>query len=447
MVLTALCFNNALAAEDIAGIWEGKLVPAPGTELTVQFKIKKSDDGSYTALINSPDTGGLKNVPATSVTYDAGTLKIVATEVNGTFEGLVEDNLIAGKWSQEGTSFPLSLRPYEEPKLSPEAMNILMGRWQGKLDTPVAELVIVFRFEESNTGDLTGFMDVPAQAARGIPISEIAMDSGSLTLKIAAAAAEYRATTSGDGFDGKWIQGGQEIPLNVKKGGKAPVDRLNLSKTSFDMLSGHWNGALTPKQGPVKTVTIVLRFENTKQGEIVGFMDAPDQGTSGVPITSASLEDGGFDFKIAVARVEYAGRLSGNELVGEWKQAGIGLPLTLKKGKAPVKKLTLSPAAMGRLSGRWQGRVDTPQATLRVVFRFERTEQGDPVGYLDSPDQGRSGIPIDEAKLEEGSLTMKVDGLMAEYKGTLSGDKIAGQLSLAGNSFDVPLERSRSGKR
>ena len=42
----------------------------------------------------------------------------------------------------------------------------------------------------------------------------------------------------------------------------------------------------------IKELAVVLRFEKTEQGDIVGFMDVPDQGAVGVPITGAvqSLE-------------------------------------------------------------------------------------------------------------------------------------------------------------
>lgn len=444
MVLIALCFNVASAEENLSGIWEGKLVTGPDAELTVQFKIKREADGSYTALINSPDQGGLKNIPATSVTYDSNTLKIDVKEVSGSFEGVVKDNVIDGKWSQAGTSFPLSLKPYVRPTLSEASMDILMGKWQGMLKTPVADLTIVFRFEKTKAGDFVGFLDVPAQSAHGIVINDVILDDGNLTLKVNAAALQYKATLSDSGFDGKWIQGTQEYPLSLKKGGEDIVNRLELSEASYDILSGPWNGKITIPQGPV-TVTIVLRFEKTEQGDIVGFLDSPDQGTSGVAITDASLENGTFSVKIKGLRVEFDGKLAGNEMVGEWKQAGRGLPLTLKKGKAQGTTLALSQAAMDQLAGKWHGKVDTQQGqgTLRITVRFEKNDGGDAVGYLDSPDQGRSGIPINEAKLEEGNLTFKVSVLMAEYKGKLSGDTITGQLSLGPKSFDVPLERGK----
>jgi len=153
------------------------------------------------------------------------------------------------------------------------------------------------------------------------------------------------------------------------------------------------------------------------------------------------LKDGAFSIKIKGVRVEFDGKLSENEMVGDWKQAGRGLPLTLKRGKAQGKTLTLSEADSAQLAGKWHGKVDTEQGTLRVVVRFQKDDGGKAVGYLDSPDQGRSGIPIDEATFEKGKLTFKVNVLRAEYSGTVSGNAIAGEFTLGTKTFDVPLER------
>ena len=444
MMLTLLLFGNALAWEDISGIWEGKLVVAPGSELVMQFKIKQKEDGSYGVIVNIPAQGGTKNVPADSVSYDhdANRLKLEVAEYNGSFEGVVADNSIDGKWSQQGSSFPLVLRPYVEAKLSQASMDTLRGRWQGKLDSPLADFMIVFRFEKSDTGDFVGFMDVPAQGARGIPISDIALDNGDLTLEINPIASTYKATFADNRFKGKWLQAGQEIPLTLEKGGKEEIHRLALSEASLEAISGHWNGKLTIPQASM-TITIVLRFEKTDQGDIIGFLESPDQGASAIPITEAELDNGAFIFKVKGRGVEYAGNLAEDTMVGKWKQ--MGLPgeqdLALKKGRVKAKELALSAADMERLSGRWQGRVDTPQGTLRVVFRFETTDEGAQVGYLDSPDQGARNIPINEATLTEGDLALKISGLAAEYKGKLSGDAISGQMTIRNQSFDVPLER------
>jgi len=441
MALALFCGADVQAEEDIAGIWEGALAIAPGSELRVQFKIKRTDDGSFSALINSPDQGALKNTPASSVSYEGNHLKIIVQEVNGSFEGTVGDREITGKWSQLGTDFPLTLRPFAEPVLSAEAMALLAGKWQGKLESPIADFDIVFRFETSDSGSFVGLMDVPAQGARGIPVSDIKLKEKELSLSVAPAMARYTGTLTEQGIDGKWIQGAQEIPLKLRKGVEERKAYLALSKESFDALAGHWNGKLAIPQGPLQEMTIVLRFEKTGDGDVLGFMDAPDQGTTGLPIPEASIEDGAFSFRIPGIAVEYKGKLSEGKLIGEYTQAGRKSPLTMERGKASVKTLALSSDAMAQLKGKWGGRVDMPQTTLRVVFRFTETDEGEPLGYLDSPDQGKSGIPITEASMANGSLTVKVDGLMVEYKGKLSGNAIVGQLIQAGRSFDMTLEK------
>jgi len=441
MMLAAFCVADLQGEEDITGVWEGVLVVAPGSELRVQFKIKRLDDGSYGVLVNSPDQGALKNTPANSVSYEGNLLKVAVQEVNGSFEGTVRGQEITGRWSQPGADFPLVLRPFAEPFLSAEAMALLSGKWLGKLESPIVDFDVIFRFERSDSGSFVGFLDVPAQGARGIPVSDIKLKDSEFSLSIPPAMARYEGILTDQGMDGKWIQGGQEIPLKLKKGGEERKTSLSLSKESFEALSGYWNGKLAIPQGPLKEMTIVLRFEKTVAGDILGFMDAPDQGTTGLPISEASYENGAFSFKIPGIAVAYEGELTDGKLIGEYRQAGRKNALTMEKGKASVETLTLSSADMQLLKGKWKGRVDMPQSTLRVVFRFSETEQGDPVGFLDSPDQGKTGIPITEAVLTGDRLTVTVDGPMLEYKGKIADNAIAGQMMLAGRRFDVAFEK------
>ena len=57
---------GVVAQTDIAGTWEGKLEIAPGQEMRIHFIITKQGDGSYKAVLDSPDTGAIKNEPASA---------------------------------------------------------------------------------------------------------------------------------------------------------------------------------------------------------------------------------------------------------------------------------------------------------------------------------------------------------------------------------------------
>jgi hypothetical protein len=76
LIFGLLFCTQAFAQADLTGTWQGKLAISPNEKMTVQFIFTKQADGSYKAVLNSPDTGGIKNVAANSVKYAAGKLTI-----------------------------------------------------------------------------------------------------------------------------------------------------------------------------------------------------------------------------------------------------------------------------------------------------------------------------------------------------------------------------------
>ena len=94
---------------DIDGAWMGSL-DTGAVKLRVVFHIVNTEDG-LTALMDSPDQG-MKGLPTTSVTRNGTSLKIEAKQIGGVFEGIISADLssIDGKWSQQGATFPLTLK-------------------------------------------------------------------------------------------------------------------------------------------------------------------------------------------------------------------------------------------------------------------------------------------------------------------------------------------------
>jgi hypothetical protein len=175
LLIALLPLTSILAAENITGAWQGKLVTSPGAEMTIQFIITQDAKGSYSVVLNSPDDGGIKNVKANSVVYNSGNLKLDVTDVSGSFDGVFKNGKIDGKWKQEGTSFPLILSPYEKPTLSKKDKDTLLGAWNGKLTIPGGSLTVVLRFEMTEKGDFAGFLDSPDQGGYGIPVTDMEM--------------------------------------------------------------------------------------------------------------------------------------------------------------------------------------------------------------------------------------------------------------------------------
>jgi len=436
LLFSTLFLSNALASEDITGTWQGKLSPAPGSELIIQFVITENADGSLSVVLNSPDQGAIKNIKASSVVYDSGKLTMDVTELSGAYEGTVKDGKIEGNWKQEGTSLPLNLKPYEKPVLTKKDMDVLMGSWHGPLEIPSGALTIVLRFEMNEKGEFKTFLDSPDQGATGIPVSDVELVDGTLSIKIPSVRAEYKGKLADDKITGEFKQGGQPLPLTLKKGEyKAPALALDLPKEIMEQLSGEWYG---PLKTPAATLSIVFKFATTEKGEFAGFLDSPDQGAKGIPVTEANFNDGKLTIKVKVVQAEFKGQLADKELTGEWSQAGASsMPLLLKKGKyiPPVYSLDLPRETIEVLAGQWKGKL----GNYNIVFRFEKNEKGELLGFIDNTDAGARGVQITEASLSDGKLILKVKLVNGEFKGELSDGSLTGEWKQSGQPAPAPL--------
>src|SRR5262245_55784438 len=118
-VLLIACVGSVIMAaeQELAGTWQGKLQVDLKTPLTIQFTFAKKPDGSYSAVLNSPDNGGIKNVAANAVTFKDGALKVDVASLSGSYAGTLKGSSIEGQWTQAGSALPLVLNPYQKPQM------------------------------------------------------------------------------------------------------------------------------------------------------------------------------------------------------------------------------------------------------------------------------------------------------------------------------------------
>jgi hypothetical protein len=321
----ALAAGGALAQQDISGTWAGKLAIAPGNELNIHFALARQADGSYTAVLTSPDSGAIKNVAANAVILSGDRLTITVDALSGSYEGQLQNGSFAGRWRQEGSEFPMQLSPYTAPVLSQAAKDTLKGSWVGALEIPGGKLTIVARFETNAAGEFAAFLDSPDQGANGLPVTDVMLADGKLTFRIPRVQGEYSGTLAGDRMTGTWKQGPQGLPLELTKGEYKPaVAALSLSAEAMTALAGSWRGKVESPRGPL---TLVVRFE-TGDGKPVAFIDSPDQGAAGLPVTEATFANGKLTLKVAVVRAEYTGDVAGRTITGQWTQQSPQGPIT-----------------------------------------------------------------------------------------------------------------------
>ncbi len=336
LILLAALVAAPAFSQEIVGVWQGKLTPAPNQTLTIQFNITKKPDGSYAAVLNSPD-GAIKDVAANAITYSAGALKVDVTALSGSYAGELKNGSIDGKWTQPGGVLPLVLSPYQKPQLSAAAIKTLTGGWNGPVTTPFAKLTFVARFKVDAKGEMTGVLAVPEQGGMELPMSDIEFANDKLSFKIARVQGQYTGTYANNAFTGFWKQPGPGSPpeglaVKLSKGDVAPTAYPHkLDHAASAALHGKWQGKLAVPQAPNGSVTLVLRIETNANGQYVGFIDSPDQGAKGLLINEATFAANKLTVKLLLPPAEFSGTLTGKTLVGEWKQGPNSNPLTLTK--------------------------------------------------------------------------------------------------------------------
>ena len=134
-----------------------------------------------------------------------------------------------------------------------------------------------------------------------------------------------------------------------------------------------WEGKL--KVGAME-LRLVFHVFKQKDGSYGGTMDSPDQGAKGLALDEVSLKDDRVRFVLKSAGVAFEGKRAkdGQEIAGEFKQAGQSIPLTLKTGD---EVLYSQAAAMLRIAGASQEELARQKAFQQRIFSVVRQEKGE----------------------------------------------------------------------
>lgn len=90
-------------------------------------------------------------------------------------------------------------------------------------------------------------------------------------------------------------------------------------------ITGQWNGILKVQGIQLRLVFNVTKSDNGYSST----MDSPDQGAKGIPVTNTTFENPKIKFEVTNVGIEYTGALSGDEIIGTFKQVGQEFPMNL----------------------------------------------------------------------------------------------------------------------
>ncbi|HOR42487.1 MAG TPA: alpha/beta hydrolase [Atribacterota bacterium] len=95
------------------------------------------------------------------------------------------------------------------------------------------------------------------------------------------------------------------------------------------------------------------------------------------------------------------------------------------------------------IEGIWEGKLKVPGAELRIVAHIAITPEGTFSATLDSPDQGVTGIPVDEIVFKDKSVHMEIKLIGGIFEGKLNEEftMVDGTWQQAGFSFPLSFHR------
>jgi hypothetical protein len=101
-----------------------------------------------------------------------------------------------------------------EPAKGPE------GTWRGTIKAGNVNLRLVVHVSKKPDGSLTGKFDSLDQGAKDLPIQDVSWKDGRFrfALKVANATYEGKVNENESEVAGDWKQGGQSLPLTLKRG-------------------------------------------------------------------------------------------------------------------------------------------------------------------------------------------------------------------------------------
>ncbi|HEY3836862.1 MAG TPA: hypothetical protein VGL72_09840 [Bryobacteraceae bacterium] len=210
------------AQDSPRGHWNGS-VDLPNQSLAMEVDLDKGANG-WIGSISIPAQNA-SGIPLEAVTFANGkcTFRVKGAPGDPTFTGTLsaDGKTMSGNFAQGPGTFPFKFSrtgdpKVEEAKASPPVSKDFLGTWEGTLEGPGLRLVLKMSNEDSGAKAVLTSVD---QGGAEIPVSAIDQKDSKLTLLVKMVGGKYEAELNKEGseLNGTWTQGGNGIPLKMKR--------------------------------------------------------------------------------------------------------------------------------------------------------------------------------------------------------------------------------------
>ncbi len=226
-LLGILLLVGTLSAQDAArGHWKGA-ISIPDRELEVQIDLDKTAQGWIGSIsVPAQNSSGMQ---LESITFSNGKLSFRIKGIPGEprFSSTMsaDGTTMTGEFTHGPTSAPFKATRtgdpnVELPKSSPAVAKGFLGKWEGTLEAG-QPLRLILTISNGDSGAAATLVSVD-QGGNEIPVQSIEQKDLKITLKVAAIGGEFQADINKEATEltGTWTQGGNSLPLTMKKAPK-----------------------------------------------------------------------------------------------------------------------------------------------------------------------------------------------------------------------------------
>ena len=201
-----------------------------------------------------------------------------------------------------------------------------VGNWKGGINIQGTQLGVILHLEES-ADELAGTIDIPAQGAMGIPLSDLKVNGQNITFKMANIPGDptFTGQIKGQIIEGTFTQNGQQFLFTLERESEASAEESQ----NFEPVLGTWVGQL--KYSGTE-MDIVLHIDQTSDGKLDASMDSPHQGVTDIFVNKVDVDGNQVVIQSNMIGVTFEGQIeeNGQKMVGDWKQNGVVIPITFK---------------------------------------------------------------------------------------------------------------------
>ena len=339
---------------------------------------------------------------------------------------------------------------------SSSAQTKLAGDWTGTVDRGSATFKVAWHVTAAPDGKITSTFDNIDQNIYGIKVRSTVLNGSDITLSVddvieingqdSPIKGVFAGSVSADGneVNGTWTQAEPEqapLQTHFKRAVQAATTPSAASPTSASpAVVGDWAGTLT--NGPAQ-LRLVLHITAAKDGSLTATLDSVDQGANGIPVTSATLA--GSKLSLSVEAVPGGGAYEGtvnkdaSEIDGTWSQGPQTMALNFKHAQPHAAP---KPATPSDIDGTWQGVLDTPRGTMRILFKIVNMDTG-LTATVQSPDQSPNWAPTTSITRTGNKISIEMKAFGAAFEGQINAakDTIDGNFTQGGS---IPLVLKKS---